>query len=236
MNRSTLATIVASGLLLLTASALFARFVKFTATPPLPTSGVHIEPPPSWAFDCEKVRQNVSGSQANPTLTVEPLERDAVSIYKILLQQWRDGSPSLLNVSDKTVPLNVSHEGWSCDCIAKVDVENLLAASRRFHRIPSGVLSRVKLIDQKRQMAVIHQNDPNKTMREGKSVNDAVAGAYAAGLVTLSEVAFDKEHRRALVQFSIHCGALCGSGHFVLLEKTGQTWTMAKQSCGGWIA
>jgi hypothetical protein len=73
-------------------------------------------------------------------------------------------------------------------------------------------------------------------MGQGKSVEGAVANAFANGLFFLSEIAFDREHMHALVRFSFVCGSLCGSGATTLFEKVGSQWKRTDRTCGSWVS
>jgi hypothetical protein len=76
----------------------------------------------------------------------------------------------------------------------------------------------------------------NKTMRKGKSVEKAVKEAFANGLFSMSEIAFDKSHRHAVVAYRFWCGALCGNGRTLVFEKAGNEWKNTERKCGGWIS
>ena len=78
-------------------------------------------------------------------------------------------------------------------------------------------------------------NDPGKAIQKGKNVDEAVANGFAHGLLTISEIRFDKTHTHALVSLSFVCGGLCGNGTTMLLEKKDGAW-MRKAQCGGWVS
>jgi hypothetical protein len=44
------------------------------------------------------------------------------------------------------------------------------------------------------------------------------------GTLSLSEIAFDKNHTYALVGFGVRCGLRCGYGRIVVLEKVNGNW------------
>jgi hypothetical protein len=90
--------------------------------------------------------------------------------------------------------------------------------------------------DPAKQSKTVRQNDPSKTMREGKSVDHAVKDAFASGLLTLSEIAFNKDHSKAVMSYSFFCGRLCGNGAVVMLKRVGRKWKVTKQSCGEWVS
>ena len=50
----------------------------------------------------------------------------------------------------------------------------------------------------------------------------------AAGFTIISAIGFDASHRQALVYVGNSCGALCGAGYVVLLEKKKDKWIAAK--------
>jgi hypothetical protein len=64
------------------------------------------------------------------------------------------------------------------------------------------LLENVVFVDPKKQLAVIKENDPSHTIRQGKPVDEAVENAFGSGLLTLSEIAFDKTHQYAVMSFS----------------------------------
>jgi hypothetical protein len=76
---------------------------------------------------------------------------------------------------------------------------------------------------------------PRMVKTAAAKIDDSVKQAFQTGLFTLSEIVFDKDHRRAVVTYSFVCGTLCGNGDTLLLKKVGQHWRVAKR-CGGWIS
>ena len=92
------------------------------------------------------------------------------------------------------------------------------------------------LVDADKQAVIVHSNDPNNSIREGKSVEIAVNVAFSTGLFSMTEIAFDKEQRRALVSYSFVCGSLCGSRGVWLFERVDGVWKKSERACGGWIS
>jgi hypothetical protein len=93
-----------------------------------------------------------------------------------------------------------------------------------------------RLVDPKKQTKIVHDNDPDKTMREGKSVDSAVKAAFGTGLFSLSEIAFDKARTHAVVSYTFWCGSLCGNGATWVFEKVGNEWKQTDRNCGGRIS
>jgi hypothetical protein len=100
------------------------------------------------------------------------------------------------------------------------------------------------LVDPDPQQETIKQNDPQNPIKKAidehqkvtdEQLNQSVKGAFGSALFELSEIAFDKEHSRAVVSYSFVCGELCGSGNTLVLKKVGHAWKVVKR-CGGWVS
>jgi hypothetical protein len=94
----------------------------------------------------------------------------------------------------------------------------------------------MKLVDPKKQTAMVRSHDPDNTMATGRTVKDAVSDAFAVGLFSMSETAFDVKHHYAIVRYDFWCGSLCGSGATLVFEKIGGEWKRTDRECGGWIS
>jgi hypothetical protein len=180
-------------------------------------------------------------SSNKPAKAIAPLSTDEVVIYKAILQKNTANDSGILNVSATTVPLNADSptSGLSRDgCLQGIQLENPYAASHSFHELPPEVVtgSKARLVDPKKHAKIARANDPDKTIREGESVEDAVRNAFASGLFSMSEIAFDKEHHYAVVSYSFWCGRLCGHGATVVFEKLNGVWRNANRNCGEWVS
>ncbi len=91
------------------------------------------------------------------------------------------------------------------------------------------------LVDPDRQKQEVRYNDPEKTIGNGRTIEDAVRNGFAHGLATLSEIRFDKGHKHAIVSYGFFCGSLCGNGGTVVLEKIDGVW-QRKSRCRDWIS
>lgn len=178
-------------------------------------------------------------AEKKPTKSTEPLSADAIAIYKTVLREYAGKSDSL-NVSTKTYPLdpesqmNGLHNG---DCLKGVRLENLSTVAHTYHNLPSEVLSKnMRLVDPEKHAAVVRRNDPENAIGTSRSLNAAVHRAFETGLFSLSEIAFDKDHRHAVVAYRFWCGSLCGRGSTSVFEKVGNIWMKTNRSCGGWVS
>jgi hypothetical protein len=102
----------------------------------------------------------------------------------------------------------------------------------------------VVLVDPGLQEEKIKMGDPAILMKRvidghqdvpRKQIDDATERAVQNGLVTLSEISFNKKHTRALVSFSFVCGELCGYGNVLVLKKVGERWVINK-TCEEWVS
>ena len=64
---------------------------------------------------------------------------------------------------------------------------------------------------------------------------DPTKPAFPTGLFTFSEIVFNKQHTRAILQYSFVCGGLCGNGDTVVLKKANGKWKITGH-CRRWIS
>jgi hypothetical protein len=176
-----------------------------------------------------------------PIKNTTPLSADEVAIYRAVLQQYISRGSGSLNVAATTYPLDptsgMNHLSDS-ECLQGIQLENLAGVSRSFHDLTPEVLpaKNMKLVNPTQQGKTVRANDPDKTIRGGKSVDSAVSQAFATAMFSMSEIAFDKEHRNAVVAYRFWCGSLCGNGATLVLEKVGGQWKVTNRNCGGWVS
>jgi hypothetical protein len=176
-----------------------------------------------------------------PVKSTTPLTPDEIAIYRAILQQNNPEEPESLNVSLHTYPLDPKSplSGLSnAECLKGIELQNLTDVTHSFHDLTPDVLAgrNIKLVDPDKQAKIVRNNDPDKAIRKGTSVRTAVQTAFSTALFSLSEIAFDKEHRHAVVSYRLWCGALCGRGYTVVFEKVGDRWQKTDRLCAGWIS
>jgi hypothetical protein len=176
-----------------------------------------------------------------PTKSTTPLSADEITIYRAVLRQYVSHEPGWLNVSATTYPLDsISPMNRLLDeeCLKGIKLEKLDEVARSFHDLTAEVLpgENMRLVDSSKQGKIVRGNDPGKTMRKGKSVDSAVKEAFATGLFSVSEIAFDEGHHYAVVSYRFWCGSLCGNGAALVFEKVGGEWKRTDRNCGGWVS
>lgn len=170
-----------------------------------------------------------------------PLSADEVSIYNAVLRHYSGDKDTALNVAQTTYPLdpgspmNGLQRG---ECLKDIHLENIGVLSHSFHELPPDVLpgKKMRLVDPRKQATIVGSNDPSNTIRKGKPVEDAVENAFSTALFSMSEIAFDKDRRFAVVSYRFWCGSLCGNGSTLVFEKVKGEWRNANRNCGGWIS
>jgi hypothetical protein len=181
--------------------------------------------------------QNLCAEKPKITLSVSPLSADQVAVYRAFLAGYNNGSPGSVNLASKTIPFDISETGAN-GCLRELKLRELPTVSSTTHSIGTEAVgdARVKIVDPDVQSRIVNTNDPSKTIREGKRVDDAVKSAFESGLLSLSEIAFDEKHEHAVLQYGFHCGVLCGHGGTMVFKKVGDSWKEQKSHCGVWMA
>ncbi len=176
-----------------------------------------------------------------PIKNTASLNADEIAIYRAVLRQYESSDSRSLNVSARTYPLDAASPMTGLadrECLKGIQLENLAGLAHSFHDLTSAVLpaKNIKLVDPKQQSKIVRDNDPDKSIRDGKSVHSAVEGAFATALFSMSEIGFDKERSHAVVSYHFWCGSLCGNGATLVFQKVNGEWKKTSRNCGGWIS
>jgi len=176
--------------------------------------------------------------QARAKAKETPLTAEQLAVYQVLLHDWIDDGKTAINLSTQTAPFPSTGEFDATGCGKGLDLVPLApAGTHRFRTVDvpqlgSGTLA---LVDPLRQAKDVDANDPEKSIGKGMPIEDAVDNGFAHGLVTLSEIRFDKAHKHAIVSYSFRCGGLCGHGGAIQLEKVDGAW-QRKSQCSDWTS
>jgi hypothetical protein len=173
-----------------------------------------------------------------PALSKSPMSSDQIEVYRAFLSSYTNGNKSPhLNLAKRTSALDLTDEKEGA-CLKGIDLDGAAHPESVVHEFDpkASLRENITVVDTDEQGRVIRKNDPSQTMRQGAPVNQAVDRAFAAGLLTLSEVAFDKTRQYAVMKFSFVCGGLCGHGSTVVFQKRRGQWKELNRDCGGWIS
>ena len=177
-------------------------------------------------------------------LSPDPLTDEQIAVYRAVFGSYSNGSKEVLNVADKTETLNLSEDK---DCLKGIELEPANNSAQVIHKLDDRVTKGRKdivLVDEELQQKRIEENDPQKLMKRAiddgekiteKQMDDSLRQAFAAGVFTFSEIAFDKRHQHAVLAYSFVCGGLCGHGNTIVLKRVGDKWKQIK-TCRSWIS
>lgn len=152
-----------------------------------------------------------------PVQSIKPVATNQLEVYRAFLSDWQAGSKSRLNVANATDPFQPD----------KDDLQGCMKSFPKHSRAMETHLFPEQFTNER-----IHLSDPatykvadvGEFMRRREDLDSAVQAAFEAGLMTLSEVLFDRTHRLAALNFSFTCGRLCGHGGTVIYERKNGHW------------
>lgn len=175
---------------------------------------------------------------ATPKVSDQPFSTEQLAVYRTMLASWFGGGKAKVNLGSLTDPVAVYDDSLDRTCLKGLSWEAIV--NGQVHRVRAEDLTQLgpfefHLVEPKAGEKEVSNNDPGKAIQKGKPVDEAVDNGFAHGLLTISEIRFDKLHMHALVSFSFVCGGLCGNATTMLLEKKDGTWKK-KAQCGGWVS
>jgi len=178
----------------------------------------------------------------------DALTDEQLAIYRVVLNEYKKDSHNTLNLSTRTYPLELK-EGpfWGEECIKDVtftDGDDSRPQAIHAFNSTTTLAPDIVLVDPKKQEAKVRQNDPQKPLKKAidegepltnEQLDESVKRAFSTGLFSLSEIIFDAGRHHAIVSYRFVCGALCGNGATLILEKVGDTWKVSR-TCAKWIS
>ena len=176
----------------------------------------------------------------------ESLTAEQTAVYRAVLQDIQKDSKDTLNLANTTEPIGQSAALFNGACPKTSQPQVAKDSISVVHRLdPALVLNlKIVLVEPGPQEEKIKNGDPAILMKKviddrqdvpQKQIDDATERAVKNGLLTLSEVIFNKKHNRALVSYNFVCGELCGYGNVLVLTKVGEKWKIYK-TCEGWVS
>jgi PIN domain nuclease of toxin-antitoxin system len=186
----------------------------------------------------------VEGQTRQTALSPEPLTREQISIYHLVIVDYLKGSSEKLNIASTTETADQAGLSFDYHCMKDAQIKE--RSRLVVHRLDPLLADnpQLVLVESDSQQEQIEKNDAQCLVRKAieghRDVSDdelkqSVRRAFEVGLFSLSEIIFDKRHLNAVVAYSFVCGGLCGNGNTVMLKKTGQKWKIYKR-CGGWVS
>lgn len=152
---------------------------------------------------------------ATPQNSTAALSDEQVKVYGDFIDFFiKANFDSLL---DKTFPLDLSGVDKDAACMRGLQLEDTHGPIV-MHSLGPNVLRGhpIPLVDEQEESAILKQKDANAVIPGGLTKDP--------GILALSEIAFDKSHRFAVMKYVFLCGSHCNSGAILVLEKQGLRW------------
>jgi len=173
--------------------------------------------------------------QDKAVVSGDPLTAEQQTIYRNFFSSYSNGAKTTVNVADTTMrfhPQDMDRQG----CLKEL---NLGADPEKVHKLTAAALPEhgYVLVDPEAGREKVRENDPENSIGPGNSIEDAVRQAFAAGLLSVSEIAFSEDHHYAVFQFDFFCGRLCGHGGLVIYANENGKWRPVRETgCSRWIS
>ncbi|HWE44603.1 MAG TPA: hypothetical protein VG407_01130 [Caulobacteraceae bacterium] len=155
---------------------------------------------------------------------------DEQAIYETVLRSWLDGSHDAQMVNQRLGAPPSASENAECAKGVRFSKAAVDAPTDKTLDPATFHQRNIVLVDGDKWAA----DDPERSMAQGKSVDDAVKQAFSHSLISFSQVAFSEDGKDALVSFRMTCGMLCGHGFTLWMHKSNGHWNRAGE-CGSYV-
>ena len=165
-----------------------------------------------------------------PEFSPVPLTSAQIAVYRAFLADYNKGSKGKHNLADTTDSFQPDKDNFT-GCMKDFSRSS---KSLKVHNLTQalGEDPNAHLVDGDGYKV----KDVGEWMEKGQTLDTAVDSAVSAGLLTLSEVVFDKTRHQAAFHYALSCGRLCGNGGTVVYVLSNGQWRRSKQSCVSWIS
>jgi hypothetical protein len=174
------------------------------------------------------------------------MTEDRFAVYRAVLADWVKDDRGPVFLADRTEPLDVSGYGVR-DCWRGLELEEVLPAYH-YHFRPEDLsqlgAKGIVLVDSERyerNFSEFVERTKTMGMRDAPKpasrdqMDELIGTAIDHGLLSVSEIHFDKSHTHAIVSYDFYCLGLCGGGQTIALEKANGVWKR-KAYCTGWAS
>ena len=186
---------------------------------------------PTIAAVCFSLTAFAENLPEHGSATALNIYRDEQAIYETLLQSWlgRKHAPQLVDQRLGPPPSATDN----AECAGKLQFPEPIAGATESKTLDPAALDlpNTKLIDGEKWSP----SDPEDAIRQGKTVNFAVAEGFSHSLIYFSRINFSHDRKDALVKFGMACGSLCGTGFTLRMHKSNGRWREVRR-CGGYIS
>ena len=143
------------------------RRFQLTVLTPSELTPKRLAPPPAPPDDnCAQIQRALAGfPDKRPVRNTNPFSADEVAIYSGILERWDSNSRSLLNVSNRTFPID--RDVADCGCLKGIELQFIANAADSFHILTGDILGgkNIRLVDADKQGVIVQNNDPSNSFR-----------------------------------------------------------------------
>jgi hypothetical protein len=167
------------------------------------------------------------GNSPKETLSPSALTSEQLQVYGALLNLLNSQpTTQVKNLANQTSPFDISHVPEGSVCLQGIEFENLSQSSRTVHSFSAEITKgrALKIVDPDEQAKIILQQKDSTSPKQ-KQAEDSAKGSSQSGLLVVSEIAFDKKHQFAVLNYVLFCGSQCKYEVTRVLEKVGGEWT-----------
>jgi hypothetical protein len=159
--------------------------------------------------------------------------QDQRAIYNAVLKSWLGSKYDKQFVNERLGPAPLASAPENAECSKGIRFVQSGSDSVTEETLPATTFddSSIELVDGRTWNAT----DPQQGIASGKSVASAVEEAISRSLISFSRVSFSADHKDALVNFSMACGQLCGTGSTIHLRQSKGEWKIVGR-CGGYVS
>ncbi len=163
-------------------------------------------------------------SAAPPRQSEGALTSERLQVYADFIESF--SKTNFKSLSNRTFPLDLSGVDKYAACLQGLKLEGSEDARKTVHLLGPEVLrgKTIRRVEAQEEGPILKQRDSDTTMRRTGPGKDASA-TTDPGILTLSEIVFDKSHHFAVLKYVFLCGSRCNSGAILALEKVGSQWT-----------
>jgi hypothetical protein len=157
-----------------------------------------------------------------------PLTAEQSQVYADFIQSL--GNANFKFVSQNTFPLDLSSVPKDAACLHDLQLDS--TAYKSIHSLGQEVLRgrAIRFLSEQEETATLKRRDTQNPSAD--SSKDGSGMTKDPGVLALSEIAFDKNHRFAVLKYVFLCGSHCNSGAIIILERVGSQWTgTTKRPC-----
>jgi len=167
---------------------------------------------------------------SEPALSVS---QDEQAIYRAVLKSWLGPQNGRQLVNERLSPPPSASDPENAECAKGLRFIDNPADASKEETLSSAIFdgSVIELVDGEAWTPT----DPEQGIGRGQPVDSAVKEAFSRSLISFSQVAFSAVRKDALVNFSMACGRLCGTGFTLHMRKSKGAWRIVGR-CGGYIS